>query len=38
MTVDRERCFAAGMDAFPSKPVQTATLFQTIHGFIGVLA
>jgi osomolarity two-component system sensor histidine kinase NIK1 len=38
MTADRERCLAAGMDAYLSKPVHTATLFQTIHRFVGPLA
>ncbi|MGP8247101.1 MAG: response regulator [Bryobacteraceae bacterium] len=35
MSADRERCLAAGMDAYLSKPVHTATLFQTIHRFVG---
>jgi CheY-like chemotaxis protein len=30
MTGDRQRCLAAGMDAYISKPIQPQELFQTI--------
>jgi two-component system sensor histidine kinase/response regulator len=31
MTGDRERCLAAGMDAYVSKPIKSEELFQTIE-------
>jgi CheY-like chemotaxis protein/HPt (histidine-containing phosphotransfer) domain-containing protein len=34
MKGDRERCLAAGMDAYISKPIQTNELFQTITALI----
>ena len=36
MKGDEERCLAAGMDAYISKPIQPTQLFQTIEGFVSV--
>lgn len=35
MTGDRERCLAAGMDAYLSKPINSAELFQVMESFLG---
>ena len=32
---DQERCINAGMDAYISKPIRTAELFETIERFLG---
>jgi two-component system, sensor histidine kinase and response regulator len=34
MTGDRERCLAAGMDGYVSKPIQAKELFETIEGLV----
>ena len=34
MKGDRERCLAAGMDAYVSKPIQAEELFRTVEGLI----
>jgi two-component system sensor histidine kinase/response regulator len=31
---DQERCLDAGMDAYLSKPIRTAELFETIEAFL----
>ena len=35
MKDDRERCIAAGMDAYASKPVEAEELFAVMHGLVG---
>jgi CheY-like chemotaxis protein len=35
MTGDRERCLAAGMDAYVSKPIQAKELFEAIEELVG---
>jgi PAS domain S-box-containing protein len=35
MKGDRERCLAAGMDAYVSKPLQSQVLFDTVEGLVG---
>jgi two-component system, sensor histidine kinase and response regulator len=34
---DQERCVAAGMDGYVSKPIRTSELFSTIESFLGQL-
>jgi len=34
MLGDRERCLAAGMDGYISKPIQVAELFDTIESVV----
>jgi CheY-like chemotaxis protein len=34
MAGDRERCLAAGMDAYVSKPIQAQELFRVIDGLV----
>lgn len=36
MKGDRERCLAAGMDAYVSKPIKSEELFQTIESLLPV--
>src|SRR4029077_939470 len=34
LTADQERCIAAGMDAYVSKPIRTSELFSTIENML----
>jgi CheY-like chemotaxis protein len=38
MQGDRERCFAAGMDGYISKPIQAKELFEAIEGLAAAVA
>ncbi len=38
MNGDQERCLAAGMDAYLSKPVNSADLYQVLDSFVGTSA
>jgi CheY-like chemotaxis protein len=38
LTGDRERCLAAGMDGYVSKPIQAKELFEAIETLVSVTA